>query len=129
VRYYLDEDLSPKIAALLRKKGVDCVSAHEIEMVQASDLEQLQSAARDKRCLVTRNRDDFIRLTVQFFNDHLPHYGVLIIPSTIPGDKFSFIAGALARYAKKHPEGIQPYTIDFLCALSDLCGNKNPMSA
>ena len=114
MRYYLDEDLSPKIAALLRKKGVDCVSAHEIEMVQASDLEQLQSAARDKRCLVTRNRDDFIRLTVQFFNDHLPHYGVLIIPSTIPGDKFSFIGDALARYAKKHPEGIQPYTIDFL---------------
>jgi hypothetical protein len=110
----LDEDLSPKIAALLRKKGVDCVSAHEIEMVQASDLEQLQSAPRDKRCLVTRNRDDFIRLTVQFFNDHLPHYGVLIIPSTIPGDKFSFIAGALVRYAKNHPEGIQPYTIDFL---------------
>jgi hypothetical protein len=85
VKYYLDEDLSPKIAALLRKKGVDCVSAHEIEMVQASDLEQLHS-----------------------------HYGVLIIPSTIPGDKFSFIANVLARYAKKHPEGIQPYTIDFL---------------
>jgi hypothetical protein len=114
VKYYLDEDLSPKIAELLRKKGVDCTSAHEIGMVQASDLEQLESAARDKRCLVTRNRDDFIRLTVQFFNDHLPHYGVLIIPSTIPGDKFSFIADALALYAKNHPEGIQPYTIDFL---------------
>ena len=114
MKYYLDEDLSPKIAALLREKDVDCVSAHEIGMVQASDLEQLESAAREKRSLITRNRDDFIRLTVQFFNDHLPHSGVLVIPSTIPGDKFSFIAGALSRFAKKHPEGIQPYTIDFL---------------
>ena len=114
MKYYLDEDLSPKIAELLRKKGVDCVSAHEIEMMQASDLEQLEAAAKEERCLVTRNRDDFIRLTVQFFNDHLTHCGVLIIPSTIPGDKFPFIANALARYAKKHPKGLQSYTIDFL---------------
>lgn len=114
MKYYLDEDLSPKTAELLRNKGVDCISAHEIEMMQASDLEQLESAAKEKQCLVTRNRDDFIRLTVHFFNDHLIHYGVLIIPSTIPGDKFSLIANALARHAKKHPKGLQPYTIDFL---------------
>lgn len=113
MRYYLDEDLSPKIAELLRKKGVDCISAHEIEMVQVSDLEHLELAAREKRCLVTKNRDDFIRLTVQFFNDHLPHYGVLIIPSTIPGDRFSIIAEVLARYAHRHSKGMSPYTIDF----------------
>ena len=113
MRYYLDEDLSPKIAELLRKKGVDCISAHEIEMVQVSDLEHLELAAREKRCLVTKNRDDFIRLTVQFFNDHLPHYGVLIIPGTIPGDRFSIIAGVLPRYAHRHSKGMPPYTIDF----------------
>ena len=114
MKYYLDEDLSPKISELVRKKGVDCISAHEIEMVQVSDLEQLELAARKLRCLVTKNRDDFIRLTVQFFNDHLPHYGVLIIPSAIPGDRFSLIAEVLARYAHRHPKGMLPYTIDFV---------------
>ena len=114
MKYYLDEDLSPKIAELLRKQGVDCISAHEIGMVQVSDLEQLELAARKKRCLVTKNRDDFIRLTVQFFNDHLAHCGMLIIPSTIPGDRFFFIAKLLANYAHRHPKGMSPYTIDFI---------------
>ena len=114
MKYYLDEDLSPKIAELLRKQNVDCISAHEVGMLQASDAEQLKFSAGNRRCFITKNRDDFIRLTVQFFNEHLPHFGVLIIPNTIPGDQFSRIADALAGYARLHPGGIQSYTIDFL---------------
>jgi Domain of unknown function (DUF5615) len=114
VKYYLDEDLSPKIAILLRNQGIDCISAHEVGMLQTSDLEQLEFAAREKRCLVTGNRDDFIRLTVQFFNEHKMHYGVLIIPNTIPGDRFARTADTIAEYARLHPKGVQSYTIDFL---------------
>ena len=91
MKFYLDEDLSPQIAVLLRNQGLDCISAHESGMLGASDLEQLTFASNHKRCLVTKNRDDFIRLTVQFFNDNLPHFGLLIIPSTIPGDKLSHL--------------------------------------
>jgi predicted nuclease of predicted toxin-antitoxin system len=114
VKYYLDEDLSPRIAKLLRKRGIDALSAHESRMVQATDLEQLTFAAEKKRCLVTKNRDDFVQLTIQFFNDHRPHCGVLIIPHTIPGDQFSLIAKALADYAIKHLKAMPLYTIDFL---------------
>lgn len=114
LKYYLDEDISPKIAKLLRTQNVDCTSAHERGRVQASDLEQLDIATREERCLVTRNRDDFIRLTVQFFNSQLPHHGVLIIPHSYPGDRFALIAEALKKYAQKHSDGLVPYTIDFL---------------
>ena len=113
--YYLDEDLSPKIAEILRKHGIDAVSAHEAGMVQASDREQLEYAVSEGRCLITRNRNDFIRRTVQFFNEHHKHYGVLIIPHTLPGDKFSLIARAIIKYHAKHSKGkIEPYTIDFI---------------
>ena len=114
MKFYLDEDLSPQIAELLRNKGLDCISAHATGMLGASDLEQLTFASTHMRCLVTKNRDDFIRLTVQFFNDNLPHFGLLIIPITIPGDRFSQIANALAACANDHPEGLPNYTVDFL---------------
>ena len=114
VKYYLDEDLSPNIAELLRGLGVDCISAHDAGMIQASDLEQLEFASRKKRCLVTKNRDDFIRSTVQFFNDHLAHCGVLIVPKTFSGDRFSLIAEALSAYASEHSKGMHSYTVDFL---------------
>ena len=114
MKFYLDEDLSPKIADILRKKGVDAVSAREIGAVEASDLQQLEFAAKEKRCLVTRNRDDFIRLTIRFFNDHRPHHGILIIPYSIPGDQFSRMANLLKPFTSRHPSGLAPYTIAFL---------------
>ena len=114
MKYYLDEDLSPKISEILRRAGIDAVSAHEAGMLQASDLEQLEFASSQKRCLVTRNRNDFIRLTLYFFNENRPHFGLLIVPYSYPGDRFRSIADALKKYAKIYKEGMDSYTVDFL---------------
>lgn len=114
MKYYLDEDLSPKIAEILRQAGIDTICAHDVGMLQVSDLEQLEYASSQARCIVTRNRNDFIRLTVQFFNENRPHFGVLIIPYSYPGDRFSLIAEALKKYALSRKERMDSYTIDFL---------------
>jgi predicted nuclease of predicted toxin-antitoxin system len=114
VKLYLDEDLSPKIAEILRRGRIDALSTHDTGMCEASDQRQLDFAATQKRCLVTRNRDDFIRLTVQFFNEQRPHCGVLIVPYTLPGDQFSRIASLIKKFSSSHPKGLAPYSIAFL---------------
>lgn len=114
MKFYLDEDLSPKIADILRKGGGDALSAHEVGRCEMSDQKQLEFAALEKRCLVTRNRDDFIKLTLQFFNSHHPRCGVLIIPHTIPGDHFSRIANLLKKFSSDYPKGLEPYSVMFL---------------
>jgi hypothetical protein len=114
VKLYLDEDISPKVAELLRKKRIDTVGAHETGMLGASDKEQLTAAVSEERVLVTRNRDDFILLTVHFFEDLKSHHGLLIVPHTIPGSDFNLLANLLLKFSKKHPNGLASYTIEFL---------------
>ena len=114
MRFYLDENLSPRIAAICRALGLDIVSATELGNVGLADSEQLQLASQDNRCLVTQNRADFIRLTVEFFERLEPHAGVLLLPDSLPSDHYSGIAQALHAYAAAHPGQALAYVVDFI---------------
>ncbi|MDF1521513.1 MAG: DUF5615 family PIN-like protein [Trueperaceae bacterium] len=107
VRFLLDEDLPPKVAAIARSLGLDVVSVHDIGRTGFSDEDQLRFAASEARVLVTRNRDDFIALTHRAFATNVPHHGVLLVPRSAPNTHPERIAHALAawaaRYAGHHP--------------------------
>ena len=110
----LDEDLSPRIAQALRKLGVDAVSVHEVDRQGLSDREQLKFAASEKRCLVTRNRDDCLILTREFFDRSEPHEGVLVVSSRLAPDDFGRIAAALKEYLDLYGEGPVAFLFDFV---------------
>ena len=67
MRFVLDEDLSPVVAETARGLGLDAVSGHEIGRRGLDDRQQLELSAADGRASVTRNRDDFILLTLEAF--------------------------------------------------------------
>jgi len=46
MKFYLDEDLSQKIAERLRAQGIDAVSTHEAQAEGFSDAQQLEKASR-----------------------------------------------------------------------------------
>ncbi|MBI2154577.1 MAG: DUF5615 family PIN-like protein [Candidatus Rokubacteria bacterium] len=60
MKFYLDEDLPARVAELLRRRGFDALSVHEVGNFRFSDREQLAFAAREGRCLVTRDARHFV---------------------------------------------------------------------
>ncbi len=117
MRFLLDEDVHPAVAEIGRGLGLDVESVHEVNRRGHEDLTQLEFAAASGRVLVTRNRDDYIKLTVSFFRSGSPHAGVIIVPYSLPNREPARIAHALKRWHEEHPhdEGME-YAIFFLGA-------------
>jgi predicted nuclease of predicted toxin-antitoxin system len=115
MRFYLDEDLSHRIAAIGRDRyGLDVISSHDVAMDHATDEEQLVFGAEQDRCIVTGNDRHFTRLTAEFIAHERPHAGVLIVPSSMPRQNFNLVARALAAYHALHPEPFISYLVDYL---------------
>jgi hypothetical protein len=114
VRFYLDEDLSAKIVAAARQLGVDVTASHPAGHDRLTDAEQLAIATADGRCLVTGNRDDFIRITNQWFLEQRAHAGVLIVPGSWQSSDYGRIARALASYDQIYGDRPTDFLFDFL---------------
>jgi predicted nuclease of predicted toxin-antitoxin system len=113
VRFLLDEDLNPAIALIGRGLGLDVVSVHEIDRRGFTDEEQLRSAVGERRIVVTRNRDDFLRLTLVRFQTGELHHGILIVPHSLPNHRPARIAHALKAWADR-PGAPGAHFVDFL---------------
>ena len=97
MRFLLYEDLSPEAAEAGRGLGLDMVSVGEVGRRGYPYVEQLRYAAEEGRVLVTRNREDFLLLIVEFYRAGEPHAGVLFVGWELPNDRPEEIARALKR--------------------------------
>src|SRR5262245_2270669 len=114
MRDLVDEDLSTDIAGIGRNLGLDIVSVHEIDRESWTDVEQLIQAAAEGRCIVTRNRDEFIAFTVHFTAAGRPHAGVLIVQGALREAGAAAIAHALAAFERARGSFPAEYLCDFL---------------
>jgi predicted nuclease of predicted toxin-antitoxin system len=114
VRFYLDEDLSPRIAAALRARGIDATSAHDGGGLNRTDREQLAAATDEGRCLVTGNVRHFVHLARQAINEARPHAGIVLCPARVHRGDIGRIAAMLVEVARQHPNGLGPYDVLYL---------------
>jgi hypothetical protein len=114
VRFYLDEDLAPAIAAGMRKKGVGTVSAHEVRNIGLDDAAQLAFAAGHRRCLVSKNARDFRRLGYVAVDRRQPHAGIVLCPPRTGGDNVGVIVRALVEIARRYPAGVGEHDVLYL---------------
>jgi predicted nuclease of predicted toxin-antitoxin system len=114
VKFYLDEDLAPAIAAGLRRKGVDAVSAHDVGHVEVGDAEQLVIATGQGRCLVSRNARDFTTLGRDATAQRRPHAGIVLCPPRIRGSDIGAAVNALMKIAERYPAGLGEYDVLYL---------------
>lgn len=71
IRFHLDQHVPGRVAKALRRRGVDVTTTAEAGLQDAGDPEQLDFAHRERRVLITHDRD-FLVLDSQ----GVPHAGI-----------------------------------------------------
>ena len=106
---YLDENIEPPIAKLLKQLGHDVLTTQDAGQKGATDPQQLLTATKARRFVITHD-DDFLFIH-RWWNDfsrlsqgNLPpkHAPVLLVPGA-PIMPFAEIARAIDDFVRAHP--------------------------
>lgn len=78
IALYTDADVHGKLAALVRQRGYDAVSAFEAGNADFDDPDQLRYAAQHGRAILTCNAKDFAPLLEQWWEAGVEHWGIVV---------------------------------------------------
>ena len=78
MKLYLDEDIKPVVADMLRNRGLGCLSTREAGNLGRSDSEQLAFAVHQNRAILTFNIVEFLRLAMTWAAEGRSHCGIIV---------------------------------------------------
>ena len=77
-KLHLNEHLSPRLAAQLRRYGFDVTSSQESELLSDEDSAQLEHAVAEQRAILTFNSADFVSLHETYMAQGKEHWGIIL---------------------------------------------------
>lgn len=87
IKLYLDEDVDPLLATILRDRGYDVLTTHEVKMHESDDYKQIDFATSQDRAILTHNIRDFHRIAKEYGKTNKFHTGI-ILSSQLPFKEF-----------------------------------------
>ncbi|MBI4715076.1 MAG: DUF5615 family PIN-like protein [Nitrospirae bacterium] len=78
LKLYLDEDVDPLLARVLRDRGMDCLSTYEADNRGLADADQLSFATQQNRVILTFNVKDFVMLDRAYATSGRSHAGIIV---------------------------------------------------
>lgn len=109
MRALLDEQLSPQIAALLRRAGHDVIAVVDRDdLVGRSDRIVFEVATGEGRTVITNNVKDFRPLTAEWLAQGRTHAGLVLLPSSRTRTRAAVatLADAVEAVLRAHPDGL-----------------------
>ena len=105
----LDEQLSPQIATLLRRDGLDVDAvADRPGLAGRSDTVIFEVACSEGRAVITNNIKDFRPLAARWLAEGRIHSGLILVPSarTRTRDANAMLADRIATLLRQNPDGL-----------------------
>ena len=97
IRLYLDEDVQPLLAAVLRERGYDAVSAIDLRHLAVPDSEHFAYASANERAVLTFNIRDFVPLAKNALAGNLIFPGLVVTDQLPLGELLPRVLRLLGR--------------------------------
>ena len=101
LKLFLDEDMHLDLGISLRKRGFDVAHAQELDRKGKCDAEQLAYSVAQKRCLISFNIKDFVKLHNDYVLNNREHWGIILSKQLPIGETMRRVLMVLQTYSQE----------------------------